>query len=1266
MDDRSLPVLGGVGGAAALVALFLGPWFAQSTNEAKTVAPPSVQTTSPPTGPNVAPSSLNDGELGPWYAFCKAFADHDPEDSEDNPSHPFRNEAGLDIHPPLSSDEEDANEGLQEETKNLPGGIQRKFVPRHHYKADFPSCLPEQTSNITTSYKYPLNFMLATVPDPLGSHMALEFDREIVGIERAASQADLVFEGYWFPWTGIIKTEQANHFDPASDTLRQQLRQQPGLLIFRKRGKPSDLKDDAYVPRLLVFLVGETPTGGINKIAFSKAVTYTSQLACHTIGGSDNPIRSAARPELCALSSLPILGPNYSGSFSSLYSAIRDAHHLTLLRDNAAHVISANTTVNDIQDDFDKYIRTLGSLTRLSRSDQETQQQLIDQLNILGYKNSEIATLSEDETSYHPTENTQVAPVGKNGKLPHPSKYGDPIDSLTYPRDLSSVRNTWAPASVGITPADVAGESTNLHFVPFSLHEQASNELDSPSAFAREQAAPDTDQALSNLITTIHHRRYRVLIVTASNPLDQIYLLQYIHHNATDLRLVTYGQDSMMLRATNYERLRGSISVTSFPLINEWGLFGNNLDQFPDSTTQGIAIGVALILNAWPSKFPMSTIFVPDSARVDPITRDKLIAFLKGPAGIYALGTDSFWALRDQHQLAPSPLSYKQPLVPRTWYILIAILALLLTVHIRKYIHIYLPKQGAGSIVSGQAEAESKSTMAIGAHSAYFRLKTIIRNNMKGSARQEDMAEDFFLYVCTTQLGTMFMLVTLPSFLGIAAFLGFDRTAQAQDRLTRIGQYLITILKVAAAGSLIISSIFLIAVSIFLYVRLSRSIGIAHAQDKSHRRKYVASIYVIISSLYPLATVLLWCRLLIQPHSHGNVIFRTMYLLDGLSPLPVIGAVTAVWYLFGAVGMEIVRLIKLMRVNPIMLDEVPGSPSWVGDLKSARSRMFSELEGPSLSKQKGLLIFGAGYIVLGLLQAWSALRGIDEWWFRSWLFFAGVGPVGVLVLVEFGRVWSVWKRMEALFMALDYSPVGDVFDAIPKDLTTVKVWQSPETRQPPALQKHTLSRLVELSRSAPDEVQNCIQPNIDEAVRLIKGRLTKSALGDSSSFSQHRDLNDCFDLSASSCGSARQWFLEECRNRSSAALEYIALRYVAMIRYVNAQLRYLLVFVLFTYVLLIVGLETYPFEGQRSLSSVLTIIFMIVFVMAAIIIVQMDRNDFLMRLEHMPSGKTDYWSTGKRLLGVGGIPLIAVLASQFPVVERFLLSWVKPTIDNLH
>jgi hypothetical protein len=53
-------------------------------------------------------------------------------------------------------------------------------------------------------------------------------------------------------------------------------------------------------------------------------------------------------------------------------------------------------------------------------------------------------------------------------------------------------------------------------------------------------------------------------------------------------------------------------------------------------------------------------------------------------------------------------------------------------------------------------------------------------------------------------------------------------------------------------------------------------------------------------------------------------------------------------------------------------------------------------------------------------------------------------------------------------------------------------------------------------------------------------------------------------------------------------------------------------------------------------------------------------------LKHTTPGKTNYFEVAWRLLSVGAIPLIAILASQFPIIERFVFSWIKPTLESLH
>jgi len=88
---------------------------------------------------------------------------------------------------------------------------------------------------------------------------------------------------------------------------------------------------------------------------------------------------------------------------------------------------------------------------------------MIGYLNFLGYKPSEVVYLSEDETVYGAHDNGQEQ--NRNSGI-------GPVAKLTYPRDLSSLRNAWQPESLSITPADINGQAVKSRIIPFSLHDQ--------------------------------------------------------------------------------------------------------------------------------------------------------------------------------------------------------------------------------------------------------------------------------------------------------------------------------------------------------------------------------------------------------------------------------------------------------------------------------------------------------------------------------------------------------------------------------------------------------------------------------------------------------------------------------------------------------------------------------------------------------------------------------------------------------------------------
>ena len=271
-------------------------------------------------------------------------------------------------------------------------------------------------------------------------------------------------------------------------------------------------------------------------------------------------------------------------------------------------------------------------------------------------------------------------------------------------------------------------------------------------------------------------------------------------------------------------------------------------------------------------------------------------------------------------------------------------------------------------------------------------------------------------------------------------------------------------------------------------------------------------------------------------------------------------------------------------------------------------------------------------------------------------------------MVQCSRVWCIWRRLRGLLSLLYSSPFGEGFKRVPEELTAVKIWRAFEGRQSNALQDYTLRLLWRIAGKSTTHTRTALKPYLDAAQCYVDHLLYKSTTGERASLKDQLLLNACFDVSVSpSTKGEACWLQERCAEGDVLVIDYAALRYVALIKYVNAQMRWLVGYILYGFVFLIVGVKTYPFQGQHTISSLLTIIFSAMVVMFGIVFIEMDSDPLLSTLERSTPGKANYFEAAAlRLLSVGGIPLIAVLASQFPVIERFLLSWIRPTLESLH
>jgi hypothetical protein len=129
---------------------------------------------------------------------------------------------------------------------------------------------------------------------------------------------------------------------------------------------------------------------------------------------------------------------------------------------------------------------------------------------------------------------------------------------------------------------------------------------------------------------------------------------------------------------------------------------------------------------------------------------------------------------------------------------------------------------------------------------------------------------------------------------------------------------------------------------------------------------------------------------------------------------------------------------------------------------------------------------------------------------------------------------------------------------------------------------------------------------------------------------------------------------------------YVAYRFVALFRYVMRQLRNMLTFVVYGYAYLVLATTTYPFQDRESLGALMSLLFVLLLGGLAAMMVQMYRDPILRRLERPSSGLSGSVDILTKVIGVAGVPLIAVLASQFPSVADVLLNWVRPFVEASH
>jgi hypothetical protein len=422
-----------------------------------------------------------------------------------------------------------------------------------------------------------VRYAIVLAPDPRHTNLSLMFDREITILQQAAQEEGYEYNSSWIPW----KTEEPPPLDNLGGRQHQadliRAREScPGVILFRKRLDPAPGTKFpaaiAYQEALIVFVVGEQATGGLNEDQWANAVQWlTSNASQSSDRNNDNRV-------------LRILGPTFTGSLISLerdLEVIYAKKQPLSRRFTTARVFSGSVTGCATIGWFQDQLQQIGGGKQVvfgsfQENDSVHIFRFLNYLREQGTDLKDVAILSEDETAYAalPLQTATVAsgstflPTANVGTCAFPYARENRPFHLVYPRDISALRDAYQKESI----FNVSGGALNNHSTHPILPEATGPETgvditDTVPTFSGSVSALSQEAYLFGAVTFMraHHTRY--LLLRCTNPLDFLFLTRFFHRTYPEARIVTVGSDLLFRREIDTTEFRGVLSLSSYPLL---------------------------------------------------------------------------------------------------------------------------------------------------------------------------------------------------------------------------------------------------------------------------------------------------------------------------------------------------------------------------------------------------------------------------------------------------------------------------------------------------------------------------------------------------------------------------------------------------------------------------------------------------------------------------------------------------------------------------
>lgn len=435
---------------------------------------------------------------------------------------------------PASEKSEEKKEGEKEKQAETPPACPW-CEPLGLYEEFFAMSLagPEPMSDLAshaTSLGYDLDTIVALIPDPLDSGLSYRSSEALEAIQRAFTDSGFIFDRQWYPWEGKAATDH-------------RYRDEPGVLLFRRSTRQG---------RLLtaVFLVGETPKGGIHKAAFLGALAFTRALYDTT--GSSRAYR--------------ILGPSFSGSAESLriallrWKLLEDAE---VAKPRAAQegkafpvprfrIVTGSATAPNIRRYFEQDLGGAVEFEATVLPDDVLERRALDFLEKnLGWHRSEIALLAESDTVY-----------GQRFLRPGGDRLGYVVE---FPLQLAQIRAARGKQGLQNKRKDSAEMvEPSQQALDLNLTEEEKGAERFPQFGPLPNASADL--TLIQNLKVLSREKIKYVGIVASDIRDRLFLVERVRSYLPDAVVFTFDNHLLQTHPRLSRSLDGTLVFSSFPL----------------------------------------------------------------------------------------------------------------------------------------------------------------------------------------------------------------------------------------------------------------------------------------------------------------------------------------------------------------------------------------------------------------------------------------------------------------------------------------------------------------------------------------------------------------------------------------------------------------------------------------------------------------------------------------------------------------------------